>query len=635
MSSTTTLHVLYSPPSVRIPHGDFVLCFLSPQEEEILPQEIRKRIIVGRREVDRHREAAERFYKELLPRFSATPCGGKTLRQSLAMEGASNPWWYHQVSCRAVEWDPTFNTILHVFAVDGVAKERHVSAIAFHGGGKDLAEAFKQKYRIEMHGISRPQKWLFRSVGSRFKKMLGELQNLHLLKKHLSLPKIKVDVAFQGFWDWSVSYDQKTGEMTDNYFRALPGLLKEAGREICWFAWFSPEGRSYRQIPAEQVARGARGVPGLVILQLFLTYMDIMKCYADFRPLIAYLAFRKNREFGELFIEDGVDYFPLIDTRLLAGFYDGSIPDAVLTERATRRAAAKYAPRLVIAFLEMFQFSRALYAGAGNGSPDSILCAMQHASYNREKCMYYIDPERDYAGRPDGIACPRPDYVFAMGELGKLLFEEAGFTKVILTGSARYDTPYAPVTRIPDEGLSILLMPTLFREQEIEMVQAAYFATEHMPGVRLLLRSHPAHRVEDMPEFKRYSDRVTPVGGDLRGNYAMADVVLFSYSTTAEEAIMCNVPVWQWLPAGFNGSAFREIGGVRAFASTVELRDAVGDALEHGILPVSASFREKVLRACFYKNDGGNARRITDECIRLMEGRREHMRSSGAHGGGE
>ena len=92
-----SLWVLWRKPSRPIPAHAAVLSFLPPAEEEEIAGELyRAREVALEIKPD-----ARRIYLQLVARLGITDCGGKTFRQRI-------DWWYHPVSFRDCEYDPTF-----------------------------------------------------------------------------------------------------------------------------------------------------------------------------------------------------------------------------------------------------------------------------------------------------------------------------------------------------------------------------------------------------------------------------------------------------------------------------------------------------------------------------------------------
>jgi hypothetical protein len=86
----------------------------------------------------------------------------------------------------------------------------------------------------------------------------------------------------------------------------------------------------------------------------------------------------------------------------------------------------------------------------------------------------------------------------------------------------------------------------------------------------------------------------------LEENLDAADLILFTYSTVAEEALLRGKPVWQWLTLGYNGSALAAINGTKQFSSVAGLRRGLEELCTNrrGALP-SAEERQQVFEELF------------------------------------
>jgi hypothetical protein len=273
----------------------------------------------------------------------------------------------------------------------------------------------------------------------------------------------------------------------------------------------------------------------------------------------------------------------------------------------------------------MFPHSRAFYAGARQGSPETKLATMQHASYSRGKTFVRLDPEIEFHGKPDNCSIPKPDCVFAMGKLGKEIFQECGFAThgIFLTGSARYEhirtDPIVKAQRTSPNVFNILMVTALDRDSEMDMVDAVYFASKDLPCINLFLRNHPFARMDEHPLFQPMKDRITITNGPLEDDLQNTDLIMFSYSTVAEEALIRGVPVWQWCSAGYNGSVFRDMRVIPTFYSVSELRESLKQFIGNPVpfIPDEKT-RNNVLNKCFYKVDGKASERIASKIIDLL-----------------
>ncbi len=156
------------------------------------------------------------------------------------------------------------------------------------------------------------------------------------------------------------------------------------------------------------------------------------------------------------------------------------------------------------------------------------------------------------------------------------------------------------------------MMCSLNIELELEMVDAVCAAVRGVDDIELSLRNHPFLRVEQDRGFAKYKDRIELTQDSLEEDLSKADLVLFSYSTVAEEAFLKGKPVWQWLPMGFNGSALAEAVAIPQFGSVVSLRQALRDFCTNPdrFLP-SPEIRQVALERFFYSGDGGAASRVS------------------------
>jgi hypothetical protein len=443
------------------------------------------------------------------------------------------------------------------------------------------------------------------------------------------IPDQPFDVAISGFWDWSVNWDEATQSLTDRYFKRLPDELKGQGVSLGWFAWLDLQAEpGQRRRPHDPLAPLKRNGK-VVILQAFLRPGEILRTLLDFRPLVTFLKLRRCPKFRGMFDEEGLNYSPLFRGKLFYGILNASLPQFELVALATRRAGERYRPKVILSFLEHFPHARAQYEGVRRSGGGISCWAMQHAGYSHEKTFLFLHPALEFRGEPDGCPVPHPDYVCAMGTLGQEMFLECGYPpeRVLLTGSARYDhvrpqnsRTQEPVGRADAAGvIRLLLVPSLDVELELAMVEAICTAVREMTGIKLYLRNHPFARLDLLPGFAPFRDRIEVSQGSLEADLDRADLVIFTYSTVAEEAFLRGKPVWQWLPDGFNGSALAEVADIPQFASVARLRDALRRyQTDPGAFLPDPESQERVFARLFYPGDGKAASRIAQAIMTYL-----------------
>lgn len=613
-----------------------MLSFLAPAAEEALVEEYGGEVINARQAAVAVRAEARKVYLDLAASMGTAPWGGnQTWRQALARPGEASRWWYHPVSFKDCESDPAFNRILALLTIRAAAEKFRPQNLVLVGAPWEVAAVLKSRFAVEEQGTGPPPRvwrlWL-KGLAARALYVLRAWWQWLTIRRYCQLPAGLFDVVFSGFWDWSVAWNDETRSLADRYFKGLPDELTRRGVSRGWLAWFAPHmepGKQRRPLPA--VLAPLSSTREVVILQAFLRPGEIWKAAWDFGPLATFLTIRKQPAFQEVFRQGGFDYYPLFSERLLYGFLNSGLPYHELVALATERATRRYRPQVAVSFLEHYPYARAHHEGVRRAATNTRRLAVQHASYNHEKTFLFLDPVREFKGEPDGCGAPCPDCICAMGGLGKELFEECGYPEeqVFLTGGTRYDHIRAGVahtsspgekTRV-GEGIRLLLVPGLDVDQELEMVEAVCSAVRDLEGIALCLRNHPFRRLDEHPGFAPYQGLMELTQGTLEEDLDRADLIMFTYSTVAEEAFLQGKPVWQWLPLGYNGSALAEVATIPQFFSVASLKAALREfqADSRPFIPREEARRE-VLERLFYRGDGQAAVRIAGLIKDFMSG---------------
>lgn len=638
--NSRTLWVLWSPiPSSHVPmpvNGDVVLSFLPPLEEDQLPL-YPCTVLLARELIDLVKEMARNTYVQICAHIGLAKVGrGETLRQALTPTGESvSRWWFHHTSFKDSETQSTYTHLIAAFTVDLVAKRHNLSTIHFVGAPEAIVDCLKHSYRcshINLVISRRSASIVFRGMGSRI--VYGFRVALHVmvcrwLFRKVPLPE-RLDVGLMGFWNWSLAWDESSKRLDDKYFKDLPLVLADSTlSKVGWFLWldpFTPPRTSLFSFA--QWLRPLRKDPRCVVLQRLLTVFELPGLFLNFRPLRIFLALQRERSFHELFTSTSLDLYPLFRDELLSGFANSTIPLSSLVERATARASLKLKPTVSISFLEHFLHARAFYSGVRAGHPPTVQFAVQHGSYNSEKTLLALDPLIEFRGNPDNLPVPHPDAFFAMGELTKRLAQSCGYAPddVIATGSPRFSqlSKQLSMTKenpIQNPGrLNVLVVTGFADEPDLDVLAATWISSKDLPGISIRLRKHPFSRMSPShPKLSPFLDRVQVSHHPLDVDLAFADVILFTYSTVAEEACVLGYRVWQWVPLGFNGSGLTEISSVPTFTSVQALRDALGELVSTGKCGLDTPLnRSSILKELFYRGDGLESVRIADTIVKRI-----------------
>jgi hypothetical protein len=623
------LLVLWRPARKPVPETATVLSFLSPMEEERLAAVPGLKLIRGRQILDTVKPTALWLQAELVARIGVIGVAKElTLRQAMARPDRPSRWWYHQLSIRDSESRPFFGWIAQTLAVRKVMREEGLEGLSLVGAPPGAAQVLGSVATVETTDSERPVLgWInvISSLASRFAFMVRQIWYRWEIGRHYQSSNRLFDLVFSGFWDWSFGWNEKERRYDDRYFCRLPSLLAAQKVRSGYFAWFDPHYQTeQRGRSAAQVLQPLQGRDEVVLLQYHLRYRDIVRAALDFVPWrharVAHVVLVKK----QLLREDGLDWSPMFGPVLMQGCLGAQIPNFELVALATERATRKHCPRLTLSFLEHFPHARAHYAGVKRAGVRTENWAMQHASVCREKTFFYLNPRVEFLGEPDGCRVPTPERMFVMGTLSRELFLACGYDtgQIAMTGSARFDHIRAARTRSkqmatgPRHELNVLLACTLEIDTEIALVEAAFLAARASPGLTLRLRNHPSHRVDEHPRFAACRGGVEISANSLAEDLSWADLILFSHSTVANEAFLQGVPVWQWLPLRFNGSALTEVLPIPRFGSVPDLRRGFLAALEAGgPSPPSASDRDAATSALFAPGDGRAAERIADAVL--------------------
>ncbi len=633
-----TLWVCWTEPREPLGPQDALLSFLPPAAEARLAPKHGRAWLCARvlsREV---RREAIRVYLEVVARIGLARDGdGRTLRERLANSGQASRWWYHPVAFRDCEGSAIFDQMIALLTIRQAAAQVGAGRIVTVGASTCLVRVLRSAYSVEACRSRRqlpdPLVWM-RGIGSRIAYLVRQMRYGRMLRRTVVMPVGAWTVALSGFWDWSVWRQPGETKLTDRYLKGLPDELSARGLAAGWLAWFDPHGDPGR--PRRRLRESVAPLSGrqdVAVLQQLLTPADLRRAVMDARPLKTFLELLRTGACRAACRDGGYDWYPLFAQPLLRGFLDASLPHHELVSLATERACRRYQPKATVSFLEHFPYARAHYEGVRRSGGGAIRLAVQHASYSHEKTFVHLHPAAEWLGEPDGQAVPHPDYVCAMGSLGQELFLACGYRpeQVLLTGSPRYD----PLCRLVEEAsargaraplarteapVRLLLVAGLDVEVELEMVDAACAAVAGRSDVAVALRMHPFARIDRCRGFRPYRSRVRITQGSLREDLAEADLVLFTYSTVAEEAAVIGKPVWQWLPLGFNGSALAEAATIPCFSSVAALREALAAFPERRGETNRETDAALVARErLFYRIDGGAADRVAAHIVRLLQ----------------
>lgn len=585
------------------------------------------KVISGRYESLAVRGEAVASYLAISAQIGIVESNSSTFRQALAPLGECSQWWFHPVSFKDCEEHPILEWMISLFVIVKVMENTGAGSLVLFGAPAPIVEVLRQKGVVSATGVRSRRSGLallIKGFGSRLRYLFSTLRLRKLA--HRSLEKVDrgFDVLLTGFWGTSITWNDRTESLSDRYFKALPERLEQRGMKVGWLAAMQAE----QSLNANSLLDQDERVIGL---QGLLGRLDILRTTLSFSALITFLKWKKCPAFQEAFSCSGYNLYPLFSETLLHHFAGRAIPHCRLLASASERACRIATPEVTLSYLEHHLFGRAHYEGVRRSGSRTRCMAMQHASVSRELTFYALHPKIEFAGEPDGEAIPHPAEVFAMGDSGRRMFFQWGYSddQVVATGAARFDgvrfdRKPASAEKVRAAGETkprILMVPSLADDIEIDMVEAVCCALEQDDRFELCLRKHPFSQLDKHPRYQMLADRIMMTSGDLAVDIDLADLIVFTYSTVADEAFLAGKPCWQWLPLGFDGSALVEVTEIPRFSRVTELTEAFEGFLKEPERYVpTIEERQHVASELFGPADGKAAERIAESIGKLMTG---------------
>ena len=613
--------VCFVRPSEAPEPDVLVLSFMPPGDEADLATRWPKQVVSGRSLASDVRDQARSLYLDLVVGAAATPVRGRTLRQALHRGTGYSRWWDVRTSEKDSVWDAdtTYTTLIRFFCARSVVHRSGAVQVRVFGGTKVFARLAQGL--VEEHAAGRT------GSGAELLGVIvrGWMARLYLAARYLflwhlcrRLPRAPyADVLLEAHWDWSLHADD--GRLGDGYFADLPDRLVERGVSIGWLASCEPRATMFpheTKRPIRQIVRDAARHPGVVLLERYITVSDVLRTACDFRPLVTFLRFERAPEFRRIFHRDGVALYPLLRRDLARWLADASLARWELIRVATARACQQAKPRMLISFQELFLYARALYAGARAGAPGIQIWAAQHASYSRDKTSGVLDAAREFAGEPDGCLMPGPDGLFVMGELARRQWVSNGFAtdRVVVTGGLRYQhVRVRPAAARPRRSgpVRLMLIASMIEAIDLDMCRGVMAAAADEPAIEISIRNHPRYDLTSRTGFAPFRDRLRVTRGTVDEDLDSADLVMFTYSGLAEEALLRGLPIWQWRWPGTDASVFLDLPVIPTFSSSLalcrELRDFITD--RERFRP-TMQVQQLVLDQCFGPHPAQASRKI-------------------------
>jgi glycosyltransferase involved in cell wall biosynthesis len=269
----------------------------------------------------------------------------------------------------------------------------------------------------------------------------------------------------------------------------------------------------------------------------------------------AWRMLRRSPALFEAFSHRGVSFADLAAPDL-AGTMLLQLPWAIRCYEEMAQVLSTVRPRVVCLYAESSGWGRAALAACRAAGVPTV--AVQHGILYPKYYSYRHDPDED--------ACPRPDRTAVFGEAAGRLLREMGrypAQSLVTTGSPKFDDLLRGarerdrdvLRRRLGGGEGERLVAVASRFQAIRRTHQAIGtafpalvrAVESLPGVRALVKPHPAEPpgAYDAVLRREGSQRVgvLPAGADLVELLHASDVLVTVESLSAVEALVLGLPV--------------------------------------------------------------------------------------------
>jgi hypothetical protein len=360
---------------------------------------------------------------------------------------------------------------------------------------------------------------------------------------------------------WRERRDPETAERAEyeHYFDRILPAVADAGDLRAFVVAVGPRAAFRRRGVSDRLAEWARLHPesGSYVHVNRYTSPRVLREVRRAATLAraAWRALRRSPGLGEAFSHRGVAFADLAGPDL-AGTLLRQLPWAVRSYEEMTEVLQATRPSVVCLYAESSGWGRAAIAACRAAGVPTL--AIQHGLLYPG---YY-----SYRHGADESDCPRPDRTAVFGESARRILVELGHyppESLVVTGSPKFDDLLAAAGRWNRqqvrrrlgvaEAERLVIVASRYRSiGETHSSIGADFpafvrAVESLPGVKALIKTHPAEGGEAYAHDLRAAGatrvRVLPPGADLRELLHAADGLVTVESLSAVEALVLGRPV--------------------------------------------------------------------------------------------
>ena len=574
---------------------------------------------------------------------------GRNFRELFVHNGDLSWWWLAELSQRNCEDRPTFGWMCELELLRDVV------------AGKSFDEAVVCVDDVDIYAIMRtlllgctnrvvPNRARRRWLGAnriflvwlmRWRDFWGELSHTLAMRWACRGRARRPEKPAQPRVVWHTWYPaqwlETNGRAEDRYYLHIPRLAETTGRFRN--AYLATVRGPITPWAVVRAVRQRLCEKDFEWVQRYARIRDLVRAYFNFWPVFRYWVLETfSRRYRDSFHVDGEDLFPILRHDMHFS-YLRNIPRLLATAEQFRRYAEVHKPEVLVTYLEMYCYGRAVIYGVKRGSPNTRVIGYQHSAITPLKLVYnYAHGQlrmRNGAGNPLAFM-PLPDRFVVHGPAAKRIAEAGGYpgSRIDVAGAARLDylhrrlkEPSAHRLGVPDGCRVVLVASPIWPDRTRSLLEIAMRGLRNRDGVFTIFRLHPLdrlreQRVHDLAAkhgFRNYS----VAKADLYTLIRAAEVLFTMSSTTGAEALAMGVPAIHLQRArDLDLSPFFEFPDAAIQVSSVEeFGRALELILQRG--PALADLRKKwaeVISETFYTVDGKAGERFVEVLSREIFG---------------
>lgn len=553
-------------------------------------------------------------------------------------------WWLSSASMKDNEISPVFGVLCDWEIIREVVSRQHFNECVVFGGDRELLSMVKDYCtRRGMIFVGHPGNSPRRTRSVFYRLLARAWFTLMLIGKSVLFRSIlrpprgqeprKATIAFLSIFP--LVLECRAGLPYDRNYRDLPEYVEGSVGHAALVCEY--QARPFFRIEEiRQIARMRRNCAKIWFLEDYVRLSDLAAVLGNLGFFARYwLLDNLSSEFRRSFEYDGVDAYCLIGREFRNLFLSNEVPHHILVSRLSERLGSNASFSVLVSFLELYPFARAVYYGLRRARPSTTILAYQHANITRMKLWYAYQPQELGAvgeNPPRFIdSMPTPDYYVFQGQMGKRLVMESGYpeARCFVTGSPRYDDLAELVRKTEAAEVHLehiaamagsrklaLVIPSLSDEDANELIDVVLEACSGRDDCFVAVKPHPlcpVGRIVAQSSKRHGFEHATVVRDDLHDLIMASDVVLTTYSTAGDEAIAIGKPVICYAGVRPTMSSYLDVEAAPIVHDSIELEEALTRMLyDDEYRSRYLARRDDLIAGSFYKLDGRAKQRFAD-----------------------